>query len=107
MSTTTITTADLAPDRILNLVRYATELGMVVEFETDTREGRYRDAYMWVIKSGKPNDHDQVWVYWSGPGANGGRTSITRYCPFARRQPSRTTKMTFRQARSWLGILAR
>lgn len=99
------TTALLAPDRIQKLLDYATERGMIVEFEADTRSERYRDQYCWVLKTADPTDFDRIWIFWDGPGANGGRTDIKLYRPFARRKPSRMVNLTFQRARSWIRIL--
>lgn len=100
------TTALLAPDKIQSLLDYAAKLGMMVEFEADTRPERYMDQYCWTIGSGKPNDHDRIWIFWNGPGPNGGRTGVVLYRPFAKRKPSVTTKLTFNRARSWMRILS-
>jgi hypothetical protein len=97
----TITTASLVPERVQKILDLAVELGMTVEFDDS-----YRDAYVWTIGSGKHLDFDRVFIYWWGPGPNGGRTAIKRYSPFARRRPSRLTNLTFRGARQWLRILA-
>lgn len=97
----TITTADPAPERVQKLISLAVELGMTVEFDDS-----HRDAYIWTLGSGKHADFDRIFVYWWGPGPNGGRTAIKRYCPFARRKPSRLTNMTFRSARQWMRILS-
>lgn len=94
-------TSDIAPRRVLDLLAQATKLGMSVEFD-DTRPSQY----CWTISSGKPYDRDQVWIFWSGPGPNGGRTSVQRYQPHARRKASRVTKMSYSQAQRWLRILA-
>jgi hypothetical protein len=100
MDAGTVTTLDLAPERVQNLIRYAVELGMVVEL--DERGNRY----CWSVKSSQVLDCDRIWVFWDGPGPNGGRTGIKLYRPFARRQPSRVTNRTFREAWSWMRILS-
>lgn len=97
-----VTIEPLAPERIEKLLALAAELGMVVEF-TEYESG----CCCWTISSGKHLDFDKVWVYWWGPGPNGGRAKIKRYCPFARRKPSRITNLTFRDARTWMRILAK
>lgn len=87
------------PAKIQALLDYATKHGMVVEFDTK--------LVCWEIRSGKPLDRDRIWVYWNGPGANGGRTSINLYRPYAKRKPSRMTKLTFKSARTWVWVLSR
>jgi hypothetical protein len=94
-----VTTADLAPERVQSLLRYAAELGMVVEFD-ESRVNRY----CWTLRTSQVLDCDCIWVFWDGPGPNGGRTGIKLYRPFARRQPSRITNLTFKRARSWVRI---
>jgi len=101
MSAKTITTADLAPERVQELLAYAAELGMVVEFDQSQTK-----RYCWSLKSSQILDCDRIWVFWDGPGPNGGRTGIKLYRPYARRQPSRIINLTFKRARSWVRILS-
>lgn len=89
------------PAKIQNLLDYAVERGMIVE-PVDERKGRF----CWTLRSNQTLDCDRIWIFWDGPGPNGGRTGIKLYRPFARRQPSRVTNLTFQRARSWVRILS-
>jgi hypothetical protein len=92
------------PAKIQKLLDHAAQLGLTVEFN-DCGSGGW-GRYTWAISSGKDYDRDRIWIYWSGPGANGGRTGIRLYRPYARRKPSRVTKQTVAGACSWMRVLA-